>query len=155
VPTAHVSAVPTLLPSATPKPVGTLKPAVTAPPLPSYARTPGPSLNAAAPGVHAASAPPVRPVASTADTAIGVARSYLESLIAGDDAGAAKQLSGGSDLKEAAFLDKDARITSLRASRSDASGATVDAEITTGRGSYVATFRVVNGVITQHDYIKI
>ena len=59
------------------------------------------------------------------------------------------------DLKEEAFLDKDAKITSMRASKSDATGATVDAEITTARGSYVATFRVVNAVITQHDFIKI
>jgi hypothetical protein len=84
----------------------------------------------------------------------------LESLIAGDEAGAYSALGGtssdrGLDLKEEAFLDKDAHITSMRASRSDATGATVDAEITTARGSYVATFRVTNGIITQHDYIKI
>ena len=108
----------------------------------------------------AASAPPPRPIPGSADTALGVVRRYLESLIAGDEAGAYNALGGTSsdrslDLKEEAFLDKDAHITSMRASRSDATGATVDAEITTARGSYVATFRVANGIITQHDYIKI
>jgi hypothetical protein len=78
----------------------------------------------------------------------------------GDETTAYTALGGTSadrtlDLKEEAFLDKDSHITSLRASHSDATGATVDAEIATARGSYVATFHVVNGVITQHDYIKI
>jgi hypothetical protein len=87
-------------------------------------------------------------------------RRYIESLIAGDETTAYGALGGTSsspnlDLKEEAFLSKDARITALRSSKSDATGATVDAEITSGSGSYVATFRVVNGIITQHDYIKI
>jgi hypothetical protein len=87
-------------------------------------------------------------------------RRYIDSLAAGDETAAYAALGGSSsdrnlDLKEEAFLDKDARITSLRASRSDATSATVDAEISTARGSYVATFHVLNGIITQHDYIKI
>lgn len=81
-------------------------------------------------------------------------------MIAGDEKAAYAALGGSSsdrslDLKEEAFLDKDARITSLRASRADATSATVDAEISAAHGSYVATFRIVNGIITQHDYIKI
>jgi hypothetical protein len=108
----------------------------------------------------AASAPPARPVASTADAALALTRKYLDSLIAGDETSAFAALGGTSsdrnlDLKEEAFLDKDARITSIRASRSDATSATVDAEIATNRGSYVATFHIANGIITQHDYIKI
>jgi hypothetical protein len=95
---------------------------------------------------------------------VSLVRRYLGDLIAGDEAGAYAALGGTSsdrslDLKEEAFLDKDARITSVRVTRSDATGATVDAEITSGRGSYVATFRVGNGpagsIINQHDYIKI
>ena len=91
-------------------------------------------------------------------------RRYIGALIAGDETGAYAALGGTSsdrnlDLKEEAFLDKDARITSMRVSRSDATGTTVDAEITSGRGSYVATYRVTNGpngsIISQHDYIKI
>jgi hypothetical protein len=117
-------------------------------PLPSFARPAG-----------AVTTPP-RPVAGTADTALALTRRYIESLIGGDETSAYAALGGASndrtlDLKEEAFLDKDAHITSLRASHSDATGATVDAEITASRGSYVATFHIVNGVITQHDYIKI
>jgi hypothetical protein len=88
----------------------------------------------------------------------------LQSLIAGDETAAYAALGGTSgdrslDLKEEAFLDKDARITAMRVSRADASGETIDADIVTGRGSYVATFRVANGpsgpTITQHDFIKV
>jgi len=102
--------------------------------------------------------------ANPGDPAIALVRRYIDDLIAGDEAGAYAALGGTSsdrslDLKEEAFLDKDARITSLRVSRADGSGATVDAEITSGHGSYVATFRVVYGpsgsIINQHDYIKI
>lgn len=99
-----------------------------------------------------------------ADPAVALVRRYLDDLIAGDETGAYAALGGTSSdrslvLKEEAFLDKDARITSMRVSRGDTSGATVDAEITSGRGSYVATFHVIYGpngsVINQHDYIKI
>jgi hypothetical protein len=98
------------------------------------------------------------------DPAQVVVRRYIGDLIAGDEAGAYAALGGTSsdrtlDLKEEAFLDKDARITSIHVSRTDATGATVDAEITSGRGSYVATFHVTSGpngsIINQHDYIKI
>jgi hypothetical protein len=113
------------------------------------------------------SAPSLRPTvapAATVDPAQAVVRRYIGDLVAGDEAGAYAALGGTSsdrtlDLKEEAFLDKDARITSMRVSRSDATGATVDAEITSDHGSYVATFHVTNGpngsIITQHDYIKI
>jgi hypothetical protein len=106
----------------------------------------------------------VAPTVDPAQPAQAVVRRYIGDLIAGDEAGAYAALGGTSsdrtlDLKEEAFLDKDARITSMRASRSDATGVTVDAEITSARGSYVATFHVTNGpngsIINQHDYIKI
>jgi hypothetical protein len=105
-----------------------------------------------------------KPPSSPAEASLAVVRHYIDDLIAGDEAGAYAALGGSSsdrtlDLKEEAFLDKDARITSMRVSRTDPAGATVDAEITSGRGSYVATFHVTNGpngsTINQHDYIKI
>jgi hypothetical protein len=107
---------------------------------------------------------PAAPTVDPAQPAQAVVRRYIGDLIAGDEAGAYAALGGTSsdrtlDLKEEAFLDKDARITSMRVSRSDATGVTVDAEITSARGSYVATFHVTNGpngsIINQHDYIKI
>jgi hypothetical protein len=154
-PAVSPSASPTTHPApVVPKPIATVVPAAA----PTLAPTthPAPAATVAA----AASAPPARPVAGSADTALSVVRRYLDSLIAGDEAGAYNALGGTAgdrnlDLKEEAFLDKDAHITSMRASHSDATGATVDAEITTARGSYVATFRVANGIIAQHDYIKI
>jgi hypothetical protein len=106
----------------------------------------------------------VRSTPNPAEAATGVVRRYLDDLIAGDEAGAYAALGGTSSdrsltLKEEAFLDKDARITSIHVSRTDSTGATVDAEITSARGSYVATFHVINGPngisINQHDYIKI
>jgi len=106
----------------------------------------------------------VRPVVPPGDGALTLVRRYLDDLIDGDEAGAYAALGGSSgdrglDLKEEAFLDKDARITSMHVNRADASGAGIDAEIASSRGSYVATFRVTNGpngpIISQHDYIKI
>jgi hypothetical protein len=108
----------------------------------------------------------VRPLTTPnpAEAATSLVRRYIDDLIAGDEAGAYAALGGTSSdrnlsLKEEAFLDKDAHITSLRVSRNDPTGATVDAEISSTRGSYVATFHVINGPngisINQHDYIKI
>jgi hypothetical protein len=112
--------------------------------------------------------PTVRPAAvplpNPADAATSLVRRYIDDLIAGDESGAYAALGGTSSdrtlsLKEEAFLDKDARITSMHVGHSDAAGTTVDAEITSTRGSYVATFHVTNGpngnIINQHDYIKI
>lgn len=91
-------------------------------------------------------------------------RRYLTDLMAGDEAGAYAALGGSAgdrslDLKEEAFLDKDARITSIRVTHSDSSGATVDAEITSDHGSYATTFHVTYGpngsIIDKHDFIKI
>lgn len=140
--------------SGTPSPAASLKPLVVV--VASPPALPRPTLGP--------SSRPVVPAPPPLDPAQAVVRRYIGDLIAGDEAGAYAALGGSSsdralDLKEEAFLDKDARITSIRVSHTDATGATVDAEITSGRGSYVATFHVVNGpngsTINQHDYIKI
>jgi len=82
-------------------------------------------------------------------------RRYLEAVIAGDTAGAAGMLAAGGTVKEAAVLDAGSHITSVRITRTDASGTFVEAEIGGGRGSYVATFHLTGGIIDQHDYIKV
>jgi hypothetical protein len=125
---------------------------------PTAAPTPRPTPAATARPVAAATA-------SAAEADQALVRRYIASLIAEDEVAAYAALGGTSsdrslDLKEEAFLDKDARITSMHVSHTDASGATVDAEITSGRGgSYDATFHVMQGpngpYIAQHDYIKI
>jgi hypothetical protein len=145
VPTA--SSRPVALSAPTPSPPSFARPAAS---VPSYARPAGPAA--------------VRPQPNLPEAATALVRRYIDDLIAGDEAGAYAALGGTSSdrsltLKEEAFLDKDAHITSIRVSRADAAGATVDAEITSNRGSYVATFHVINGPngisINQHDYIKI
>jgi hypothetical protein len=154
--TAGATPSPLAVASASPHPVSTaaLKPiivVVTPSPSPSARPTPAASARLPIP-------------ASPTDPALALVRRYIEDLIAGDETGAYAALGGTSsdrtlDLKEEAFLDKDARITSMRVSRSDGTGATVDADITSAHGSYAATFRVTYGpngsIISQHDYIKI
>jgi hypothetical protein len=159
-PTPSVKPVVLAVPTASPKPVVLSVPAVTPPP----AARPAPSIPSyARPAGAAAAARPLTPP-NSAEAATTLVRRYIDDLITGDEAGAYAALGGtGSDrnlsLKEEAFLDKDARITSMRVSRNDPAGATVDAEISSSRGSYVATFHVINGPngisINQHDYIKI
>ncbi len=111
-----------------------------------------------------ATARPPAAVATPGDPALALVHRYLQSLIAGDETGAYAALGGTSsdrslNLKEESFLSKDSRITSMRATHSDASGVTIEADIVSASGSYVATFHVVNGsagpTITQHDYIKV
>jgi hypothetical protein len=165
VPSPVPSPSPPAKPSPTPQPTPTAGP--TATPLPSTApATSAPTPAASVKPATVAPPPTARPTfaPSPALAATALVRRYIDDLIGGDEAGAYAALGGTSsdrslDLKEEAFLDKDARITSIRASRTDATGTTVDAEITSGRGSYVATFHVVNGpggvIINQHDYIKI
>ena len=165
-PTPAPKPTPTHSPKPTPKPA----PAATASAMPTAAATPVPPLHSAAPSapqvLHPAPAATVRaaPAAVPGEPAAALVRRYLDDLIAGDEAGAYAALGGtradrSLDLKEEAFLSKDARITSVHVSGADATGSTVDAEITTGRGSYVATFHVTTGpngsIINQHDYIKI
>jgi len=90
-------------------------------------------------------------------------RRYLGALIAGNEDAARTALGGSAggralDLKEEAFLDRDARILSVRTRRVDAASATVDVEIGASNGTYVATYHVTAGpnglVIDAHDYIR-
>jgi hypothetical protein len=91
-------------------------------------------------------------------------RRYLSNLIVGNESAAYADLGKapgepGATLSEEAFIDRNTRITSVRTTSVDANGATVEAELATARGSYVATYHVTNGpggpVIDQHDYIKV
>jgi hypothetical protein len=91
-------------------------------------------------------------------------RRYLADLIAGNENAAYAELGKapgdpGASLSEEAFIDRGTRITSMRTTSSDATGATVEVELATSRGSYFATYHVTNGpggpVIDQHDYIKV
>ena len=106
--------------------------------------------------------------AQTATGFVGAAqravRGYLDDLIAGNENAAYAALGKqpgdpGASLSEEAFINRSARVTSLRTTNVDASGATVEAEIATDHGNYFATYHVSNGpsgpVIDQHDYIKV
>ncbi len=152
VPTA---ALPTIAPSEPPaaKPSAVVTPAAVPTLRPTPPPTPPPAV-----APRAAVAP------AATDPGLALVRRYLVSLIGGNEAAAYAALGGTSsdrslDLKEEAFLDKDARITSMRITRADGAGETIDAEIASGSGSYVATYRVTNGpngpTITQHDFIKV
>jgi hypothetical protein len=97
------------------------------------------------------------------EAAQGVVRRYLNALMAGNEDGAYAALGGaagarGYELKEEAFLDKSARIVSIRTRQAGATSATVDAEIAAASGTYVVTFHLSNGpgnpVIDAHDYIR-
>jgi hypothetical protein len=115
--------------------------------------------------------PPRRVVAAPAPTAVGfvgtaqsTVRRYLNALMAGNENAAYAALGkapgdSGAQLSEEAFIDRSARITALRTTNVDATGATVEAEISSDRGTYYATYHVTNGpdgpVIDQHDYIKV
>jgi hypothetical protein len=97
------------------------------------------------------------------EAAQAVVRRYLGALMAGDEDGAYAALGGaagarGFELKEGAFLSRDARIASLRTRQAGAGSATVDAEIVTATGTYAVTFHVTNrpngAVIDAHDYIR-
>jgi hypothetical protein len=125
-----------------------------APTLPSYAQA------------HGAAERPAseHPADGFPGLAQATVRRYLTALIAGDE-GSAYAAFGATpgdpnvQLTEQAFLDSGARIGSLRVTRVDASGATVEVELNTARGPYEATYHVSRGpngpVIDQHDYIKV
>ena len=90
-------------------------------------------------------------------------RRYLADLTAGNENAAYAELGkppgdGSASLREEAFLDRSARIISVRTSATDATGATVQAEVESSHGRYFATYHVTNGsgtpVIDYHDYIK-
>ena len=160
----YPTASPTAAPSATPRP--SARPSATrAPATPLPASTPRPPT----PRPTERPAPAVSAVArATPLTFAGIAqntvRRYLSSLIAGNQNAAYAELGKapgdpGASLSEEAFIDRGTRIISMRTTASDASGATVEVELSTSRGSYYATYHVINGpggpVIDQHDYIKV
>jgi hypothetical protein len=184
-PTPVPTAVPTVAPTATPEPTQapTAEPTATRPPtarpvaIATHAATPPPTPVAVATAAPR-SAPTRRPTprvvaaapAQTATesgfggTAQGTVRRYLDALMAGNENGAYAALGKaagdpGAELSEEAFIDRTARVTSLRTTNVDATGATVEAEISSDRGTYYATYHVTNGpsgpVIDQHDYIKV
>jgi hypothetical protein len=105
--------------------------------------------------------PAVAPAPSAAEShaapeATATVRRYLDAVIAGNTSAAAAMLAPGGTVKEAAVLDNASHVTSVRVTRTDATGSFVDAEIGTSSGSYIATFHVTsNGTIDQHDYIKV
>ena len=89
-------------------------------------------------------------------------RRYIGDLVAGNEAAAYAELGktpGDGGLAEEAFIDRSTRITSIRTTGHDATGATVEVELRSSRGAYYATYHVTNGpgapVIDQHDYIKV
>jgi hypothetical protein len=94
--------------------------------------------------------------------ASGTVRRYLEALTRGDETTGYALLGGtdrGQQLSEQSFLDPGARITSIRAKRVDDSNATVEAEITSAKGTYSVNYHVTatshGPIITQHDFIKV
>jgi len=101
---------------------------------------------------------------SIASSAPAVVRRYLDALLHGNEAGAYTALGGaagdpGLTLSEESFLDPGAKIDSLRTTPVSPMEAQVDAEITSAKGTYEATYRVKYGphgaYITSHDYIKV
>jgi hypothetical protein len=151
-PLATASPVPSPSPTATATPTATPTAAPTATATPTPVATPLPTPR---PTLAPATAAPARAPSDAAATV----RRYLEAVIGGDTASAGAMLASGGTVKEAAVLDASAHITSVHVTRSDASGAFVEADITTSRGSFVATFHVTTaangGTIDQHDYIKV
>ena len=181
-PRATASPQPTLTPAATAKPTprASEKPRAveTKPPA-----TPTPAVVTPRPATprpatpHPATPHPATPRPTLTPTAVPIARAtpltfagiaqntvrrYLSDLIAGNENAAYAELGkspGDGGLSEEAFIDRNTRITSMRTTHSDPSGATVEVELSSGRGNYYATYHVVNGpngpVIDQHDYIKV
>jgi hypothetical protein len=101
------------------------------------------------------------PIAGTASSLV---RRYLEALIHGDEAAGYTALGGeagdpGLTLSEEAFLDPAAHVTSVRTTSADANSALVEAEISTGKGTFYATYHIAYGkrgaYIASHDYIKV
>jgi hypothetical protein len=91
-------------------------------------------------------------------------RRYLDALITGNENAAYAALGASpgdpnAQLSEEAFIDRSARIGSMRTTATNATGSTVEVEISSSRGSYYGTYHVTSGpngpVIDQHDYIKV
>jgi hypothetical protein len=137
----------------TPRPIATPTPRPVATPRPP---TPRPTLPPAVTPL-----PPLPGIETQAQTAV---RRYLDALIAGNENAAYAALGASpgdpnARLSEEAFIDRGTRITSMRTTSAYATGATVEVELRSSRGSYYGTYHVTSGagglVIDQHDYIKI
>jgi hypothetical protein len=165
-PSPQASATPRPSPAATVTPAATATPVPT--PLPTVRPTPRP-LPSATPrpvAVAPSTPPPIvggEPL-SIASSAPAVVRRYLNALMGGDESGAYAALGGASGdpglaLSEESFLDPNAKIDSLKTTAVSPMEAQVDAEITSAKGTYEATYRVKYGAhgayITSHDYIKV
>jgi cytoskeletal protein RodZ len=173
---------PTDTPEATDTPISTATPAATTTPsAPARATaappravptpvvvTPVPAAHAVATlpsyAEHEPARPAERPAEGFGAQAQATVRRYLDAIISGDEntAYGAFGVSPGDpniQLTEQGFLDSGARITALRTRHVDATGATIEAELSTARGAYEATYHVSRGpngpVIDQHDYIKV
>ena len=94
---------------------------------------------------------------------VAVVRRYIDALKRGDEVGAYAALGGlpgdkGLSLPEESFVDSKARITSVHSTPSEDGSATVELEIAAAKGTYFATFHVIQNakgfVIDQHDFIK-
>jgi hypothetical protein len=169
-PPAAVAAATAAPPSAAPQtvaPQATTAPTRVPPPTPPPARvTPAAVVVTPRPATPSPAATIVARVTPDGFNAVaqGTVRRYLDALIAGNENAAYAALGKaagdpGAQLSEEAFIDRGARITSIRTRSTDATGETIDAEIASSRGTYYATYHVTNGpagpIIDQHDYIKV
>jgi len=98
-----------------------------------------------------------------ATPAVAVVRRFIDALKRGDEVGAYAALGGlpgdkGLSLPEESFVDSNARITSVRSTRSEDGSATVELEIAAAKGTYFGTYHVIQNakglIIDQHDFIK-
>jgi hypothetical protein len=157
------SATPAAAETATPRATATPhEPAVTPTPIVITPRpaTPRPTST---PVAEAVATPIPRPTPLTfSGIAQNTVRRYLSDLIAGNENGAYAELGkspgDAGALSEEAFIDRGTRITSVRTTSSDPTGATIEVRLSSSRGEYYATYHVTNGpsgpIIDQHDYIK-
>ena len=115
------------------------------------------------PDAKPASATPSAQAVVPATPAVAVVRRYIDALKRGDEVGAFAALGGlpgdkGLSLTEESFVDSKARITSVHSTPSEDGSATVELEIAAAKGTYFATFHVIQNakgfVIDQHDFIK-
>jgi hypothetical protein len=158
-------------PSATPAAAETATPRATATPR-EPAVTPAPPVVTPRPATPRPKPTPVVEVVATpiprptpltfSGIAQNTVRRYLSDLIAGNESGAYAELGkspgDAGALSEEAFIDRGTRITSMRTTSSDPTGATIEVRLSSARGEYYATYHVSNGpsgpIIDQHDYIK-
>jgi hypothetical protein len=154
---APASAPPATRAPATPEPVRRT-PAPT--PRPRPARTPIPTPFATAPPTLTPTPPSGPRIA--ADTGFGkraadLVRSYLDALIAGDDASARAALGGSGTLGEKSVVDANTTIASIDAESSGAS-AIVRVQLSTPRGPVFARYSVERNAdgpfIREHSFTK-